>query len=84
MLTEERVVGTSIADTARLQELGFAPRDVADRLLDTFLTQIFEAGIFHSDPHPGNILVEDDGTIALIDLGAVGRLGRGSARRSWH
>ena len=77
MLTEERVVGTSIADTARLQELGLAPRELADRLLDTFLTQIFEAGIFHSDPHPGNILVEDDGTIALIDLGAVGRLGPG-------
>ena len=77
MLTEERVVGTSIADTARLQELGLAPWELADRLLDTFLTQIFEAGIFHSDPHPGNILVEDDGTIALIDLGAVGRLGPG-------
>ena len=42
-----------------------------------FLRQIFTIGIFHADPHPGNILIEPDGTIVLIDLGAVGRLGAG-------
>jgi ubiquinone biosynthesis protein len=36
--------------------------------------QIFDVGLYHSDPHPGNILVEPDGTIVLIDLGSVGRL----------
>ena len=47
---------------------------LADRLISVFLRQIFTIGIFHADPHPGNILVEPDGTIVLIDLGAVGRL----------
>ena len=75
VLVEERVSGVTISDSARLQELGHDSSDVAHRLLDAFLGQIFEAGIFHADPHPGNILVEDDGTIVLIDLGAVGRLG---------
>jgi ubiquinone biosynthesis protein len=50
---------------------------LADRLISVFLRQIFSIGIFHADPHPGNILVEPDGTIVLIDLGAVGRLGAG-------
>ena len=50
---------------------------LADRLISVFLRQIFTIGIFHADPHPGNILVEPDGTIVLIDLGAVGRLGAG-------
>ena len=50
---------------------------LADRLISVFLRQIFTIGIFHADPHPGNILVEADGTIVLIDLGAVGRLSAG-------
>jgi ubiquinone biosynthesis protein len=53
------------------------PIALADRLIGVFLRQIFTIGTFHADPHPGNILVEPDGTIVLIDLGAVGRLGAG-------
>jgi TerC family integral membrane protein len=53
------------------------PIALADRLIAVFLQQIFTIGTFHADPHPGNILVEPDGTIVLIDLGAVGRLGAG-------
>ena len=52
---------------------------VADRIVELFLHQIFTVGTFHADPHPGNILLEPDGTIVLIDLGAVGHLGPGSA-----
>lgn len=77
VLTEERVSGTSIADGERLRAVGLDPDALAQRLLDAFLTMIFDVGVFHADPHPGNILVEDDGTIVLIDLGAVGRLGPG-------
>jgi ubiquinone biosynthesis protein len=75
MLTEERIRGHSVTDVERLRSLGIDTSDVARRLLDAFVIQIFDAGVFHSDPHPGNILVEDDGTIVVIDLGAVGRLG---------
>jgi ubiquinone biosynthesis protein len=75
VLTEERVRGTSIAHTAELEALGIDVGEVSGRLVDAFVKQIFDVGVFHSDPHPGNILVEDDGTIVLIDFGAVGRLG---------
>ena len=76
VLVEERVDGVSIADVDTLRAQGQDPSALADRLLRVFLTHIFEAGVFHADPHPGNILVEGDGTIVLIDLGAIGRLGK--------
>jgi ubiquinone biosynthesis protein len=75
VLTEERIDGCSITDTDTLTALGLDPGDITRRLVNAFVAQIFIAGVFHSDPHPGNILVERDGTIVLIDLGAVGKLG---------
>ena len=77
VLTEERVSGVSIADLDALRTAGVDPTEASERLITAFLDQIFEVGVFHADPHPGNILVEADGTIVLIDLGAVGRLGPG-------
>jgi ubiquinone biosynthesis protein len=76
LLVEEQVSGTTISDRDRIRELGMEPTEVAKRLLNAFLVQIMEVGVFHADPHPGNILLQDDGTIVLIDLGAVGRIGR--------
>ena len=49
-------------------------RDLARSLLHCFFEQIFVAGVFHADPHPGNLHLTDDGRIALLDCGAVGRL----------
>ena len=46
--------------------------ELADRLLAAFLTQVMTAGVFHADPHPGNILIDATGTLWLIDFGAVG------------
>ena len=80
VLTEERVDAISIDQTDRLRDLGIDLTELADRLLGEFLHQIFQVGTFHSDPHPGNILVEPDGTIVLIDLGAVGRLSPSQSR----
>ena len=71
LMVEEFVDAPSIstlADTDR------AARAV-DRMVDSFLYQPLELGAFHADLHPGNILVEPDGTIVLIDLGAIGRIG---------
>jgi ubiquinone biosynthesis protein len=49
-------------------------RELARALLRAFVDQIFTAGVFHADPHPGNLYLTDDGRIALLDAGAVGRL----------
>jgi ubiquinone biosynthesis protein len=59
--------GAVVVDPARRRVL-------AGSLLRSFLDQIFDAGVFHADPHPGNIHLTRDGRIALLDCGAVGRL----------
>ena len=50
---------------------------IAKELLSAYLRQIAIDGIFHCDPHPGNILLPDDGRLALMDFGMVGRLDAG-------
>ena len=77
VLTEEYVSAPDIGDVAAIEAAGLVPSEIAARLIDAFLHQIFDRGVFHADPHPGNILVERDGTIVLIDLGSVGRIGPG-------
>jgi ubiquinone biosynthesis protein len=65
LLVMERVSGT------RIDALTGASRDAAyTRLLRVFVRQILEHGVFHADPHPGNVLVSD-GKIVLLDFGAV-------------
>lgn len=49
-------------------------KECARNLALCLLKQIFEDGLFHGDPHPGNIILMDDGRVGLIDVGNVGRL----------
>ena len=42
-----------------------------------FSRQILDHGVFHADPHPGNVLVEESGRLVLLDLGAVERVDDG-------
>ena len=57
------------------------PADVraalARSLLDCLLREVMLEGTFHADPHPGNVLVLDDGRLGLLDFGSVGRIDRG-------
>ncbi len=48
----------------------------AGRLVDSYVTQIFRDGLFHGDPHPGNIFAMADGRLCLHDFGIVGRVDR--------
>ena len=76
ILVIEFVSGCKITDKAQLLAWGLNPATVAETGMDIYLTQIFEFGAFHADPHPGNVLVRPDGTIVLIDFGMVGRLSK--------
>ena len=74
ILVIEFVNGCKITDKAQLLAWGLSPETVAETGMDIYLTQIFEFGFFHADPHPGNVLVRPDGTLVLIDFGMVGKL----------
>lgn len=76
VLTMEFVRGTKVTSISPLARIELAGADLADELLHAFLDQILIAGFFHADPHPGNVFLTDDGRLALIDLGLVGRLSR--------
>ncbi len=66
--------GCKISDMPQLRAWGLDPAKVAENGMGIYLTQIFEYGFFHADPHPGNVFVRQDGVIALIDFGMVGQL----------
>ena len=61
--------------------MGVDKKDVARRLVRLYCQMIFVDGVYHADPHPGNILVQDDGAIVLLDFGAVAELSPHDARR---
>lgn len=70
----EKISGCKITDVPQMQEWGVNPHEIAKLGMKIYLTQIFEHGYFHADPHPGNVLIRPDGTICLIDFGMVGSL----------
>lgn len=74
VLVLERLPGRSIGDDAFLTQHGIDRRRLAADLAAAFMTQYFDVGLFHADPHPGNILVSESGSIGLIDYGMVGVL----------
>jgi ubiquinone biosynthesis protein len=74
VLSTEFIDGTKITDFAGLSARGFDRRSLAERIVTAYCKMIFVDGVYHADPHPGNILVAHDGTIVFIDFGAVGVL----------
>lgn len=74
VLTIEFISGCKVNDMPTLKSWGLRPPDIAKKGLDLYLSQIFDKGVFHADPHPGNILIKPNGKIALIDFGMVGKL----------
>lgn len=77
VLTMERIVGVKITDIEGLERAGLDRQRVALNGANAVLKQIFAHGLFHADPHPGNILVLENNVIAPLDFGMVGRLEEG-------
>jgi ubiquinone biosynthesis protein len=74
VLTMEFIVGKKITDLNPLRLMEIDAAGLADELFRAYLKQILIDGLFHADPHPGNVFLTQDDQIALIDLGMVGRL----------
>jgi ubiquinone biosynthesis protein len=74
VLVMEWLDGASVRDVAWGDARAAERTKIADLLLRTFLEQMLQDGVFHADPHPGNVMLLSDGRLALIDFGAAGRL----------
>jgi predicted unusual protein kinase regulating ubiquinone biosynthesis (AarF/ABC1/UbiB family) len=87
VLTLEDVQAIKITDYKAIEAAGIERADVANRLFNTYLKQIFEDGFFHADPHPGNLFVTPDHAgetlenishenwkLTFVDFGMVGRV----------
>ncbi len=74
VLVQERFDGVTITDLRHTDTSTSEREALADQLLRATLDQVLRVGLFHADPHPGNVFALPDGTLGLIDFGAVGRL----------
>lgn len=72
VLTAQRLKDISLCDIKTIEAKGVNTRKLAMELLTGFMEQYFRAGIFHADPHPGNLMVSELGTISMMDFGMVG------------
>jgi ubiquinone biosynthesis protein len=77
ILTMDRVQGHKITSLSPLARLDVKGAPLAEELFKAYLQQVLVDGLFHADPHPGNVFITDDHRIALLDLGMVGHSGPG-------
>ncbi len=74
VLTSSFVDGIKLGDAARIEALGIDRKDLANRLVRAYCQMIFIDGVYHADPHPGNIMVDAEGNLILLDFGATAEL----------
>lgn len=74
VLTLEYVDGIKISEFRELTERGYDLKELARRGASNFLKQVLDHGVFHGDPHPGNIFVLPGNVICMLDYGMIGRL----------
>ncbi|WP_324758380.1 ABC1 kinase family protein [Haloarcula sp. GH36] len=75
VVTMSYVDGVKIDDVERLDEIGVDRSALVQRLEEVYMQMVVEDGVFHADPHPGNLAVQPDGTIVFYDFGMTGYLG---------
>ena len=74
MITMQRISGTKLREMRNTPPEGVDPAEIARSGANLYLKMIFNHGFYHADPHPGNLVVTDDGKIGLLDFGMVGRI----------
>ena len=74
VLTMDYISGRKITDLSPLARMEMNGDALGEQLFKAYLKQILVDGIFHADPHPGNVFLTYDGKLALIDVGMVGRI----------
>ncbi len=75
MLTMSRMDGVKLAEIESAGDAATDCQRLATRGANLYLKMIFTYGVYHADPHPGNIVVLPGDVIGLLDFGQVGRIG---------
>lgn len=83
ILVIEYIKGIKIGNISQLNHEGYDTGDIARKLTNNYIKQVFEDGFFHADPHPGNIMIRN-GQIAFIDFGMVGSLSKSTREKFIH
>jgi ubiquinone biosynthesis protein len=73
ILTMDYIEGKKVPNISPLERMELNGAQLADELFKAYLKQLLVDGLFHADPHPGNIFLTPDRKVALLDLGMVGR-----------
>jgi len=74
VLTMDYVEGTKVTKISHVALVEMNGAKLAEDVFRAYLTQVLVDGIFHADPHPGNVFITHDGRVALLDLGMVGHV----------
>ena len=74
VLTMEFIAGRKVTEIGPLGKMELDGAVLAEQLFQAYLDQILVEGFFHADPHPGNVLLTNDGRLALVDVGMVARV----------
>ncbi|MGA7733041.1 MAG: AarF/UbiB family protein [Chloroflexia bacterium] len=73
VLTMEFIHGRNLSKFTREEMRKFDSTAIARDLLGAYLKQIVLSGVFHADPHPGNVMLTEEGKLVMLDFGMVGR-----------
>lgn len=76
VLTIEYCNGVKISNLQQLKAWGLDLKSLTELLVEVYCKMILEDGFYHADPHPGNLLVNEQGQLILLDFGAVARLSK--------
>jgi len=71
VLTMEWIEGIKLTNVQKVKEAGFDSRHIIEVGVQCSLRQLLDYGYFHADPHPGNLLVMNDGKLAYLDFGMM-------------
>ena len=74
VLTMDYISGRKITDLSPLARMEMNGDALGEQLFKAYLKQILVDGVFHADPHPGNVFLTYGGKLALIDVGMIGRI----------
>ncbi|WP_409432523.1 2-polyprenylphenol 6-hydroxylase [Litorimonas sp. RW-G-Af-16] len=80
VLVSEWIDGVHLSSDEVLTNPDINRKELARKVIQSFLSSTFEYGVFHADMHEGNLIVDENGQLVLLDFGILGRLGDAEIR----